>query len=242
MNQQTFVGTCGENMFWRFERGTLYIEGNGCIADAQPHEDVYHRWLAPPWKPLGVWYKLRNRIEYVVIIDGCKGIGRCAFQNCTSLRSIRIPDGVKEIGSLAFSDCTSLRSIRIPDGVKKIGCCAFRNCTSLSQIVIPDSVKDIWFETFSGCKNLVSITLSENITSIGMKTFRNCSSLSRIFIPKRVWSISDDAFQGCSHLLDIVFDKESVYADVDPKIYLSKEYLAQKRQEDFCRYGISRGF
>ena len=219
MNQQTFVGTCGENMFWRFERGTLYIEGNGCIADAQYHEDGDDHWLTPPWKPLGVWYKLRNRIEHVVIIDGCKGIG-----------------------DLAFSDCTSLRSIRIPDGVKEIGCSAFKNCTSLSQIVIPDSVEDISWHTFSGCRNLISITLSENINAIGSGTFWRCSSLSRIIIPKKVWSIADDAFRGCSHLLDIVFDKESVYADVDPKIYLSKEYLAQKRQEDFCYYGISRGF
>jgi len=128
------------------------------------------------------------------------------------------------------------------DGVKEIGYSAFRNCTSLSQIVLPDSVEDISWFTFSGCKNLVSITLSENITEIGTGTFWRCSNLSRIVIPRKVWSIAADAFRYCSPLLDIVFHEDSAYAEVDPQIFLSKEYLAQKRQEDFCHYGISRGF
>ena len=240
MKKQIFVGTCGENMFWRFEKGTLYIEGNGSIADVRYHEDEDDHWFTLPWKPLDVWFKLRNRIEYVVIIDGCKGIGNRAFSGCTSLRSIRSPVGVIRIGDAAFQGCTKLADITIPDGVKEIGCGAFRNCISLSQIVIPDSVEDISWFAFSGCKNLVGITLSENITEIGMGTFWRCSNLSRIVIPKKVWSVATDAFRWCSPLLDIVFHEDSVYAEVDPKIFLSKEYLDQKRQEDFCYYGFPR--
>ena len=242
MKKQIYVGTCGEKMFWRYEKGTLYIEGNGCIADARYYEDGNDHWFTYQWKPLAVWIKIKQHIESVVIIDGCAGIGKRAFAGCTSLRSIRIPAGVIKIGDQAFAECRKLENITIPDGVKEIGYSAFRNCTSLSQIVLPNSVEDISWFTFSGCKNMVSITLSENITEIGTGTFWRCSNLSRIVIPKKVWSIAADAFRYCSPLLDIVFHEDSAYAEVDPQIFLSKEYLNRKRWEDFCYYGFPRDF
>lgn len=45
--------------------------------------------------------------------DSVTKIGGCAFRDCSSLKSIKIPDGVIEIGWCVFEGCTSLREIRL---------------------------------------------------------------------------------------------------------------------------------
>ena len=54
-------------------------------------------------------------------------IGRGAFRECTSLKSVAIPKGVTSIGKSAFYDCTSLNLVTIPSSVASIGYDAFGN-------------------------------------------------------------------------------------------------------------------
>ena len=78
-------------------------------------------------------------------INGKKvtGIGKMAFQNCTSLTSITIPDSVTDIESYAFDGCTALTDIVLPDNVTSVGENAFYNCTSLKTATVPASVTSI---------------------------------------------------------------------------------------------------
>ena len=48
--------------------------------------------------------------------------------------SFTIPDSVTSIGKWAFFECTSLRSVTIGDSVTSIGDHAFSNCTSLASV------------------------------------------------------------------------------------------------------------
>ena len=108
-------GTCGENLKWELDNGTLTISGTGEMCTN--YEDV-------------PWYNSVSNIKKIVIKQGVAGIGDCAFSNCGSLTSITIPSSVTSIGGGAFYRCTSLTSITIPSSVTGIGNSAFGDCPS----------------------------------------------------------------------------------------------------------------
>ena len=78
------------------------------------------------------------------------GIGYCAFEGCTSLRSITIPSSVTSIGWDTFSGCTSLTSVTFGENsqLTSIGSSAFYDCSSLTSITIPSSVTSIGSSAF----------------------------------------------------------------------------------------------
>ena len=69
-------------------------------------------------------------------------------------QDVRIPNHVEVIGKGAFSDCTSLKSIIIEEGVKIIEGHVFNNCSNLSQVLIPKSIESIGLDTFTGAVNV----------------------------------------------------------------------------------------
>lgn len=177
-------GSCGENVTWTFENGTLTIFGTGDM------EDYYNNTHSP-------WYDFRGLIKNVNILDGVTSIGVAAFDTCRYLTAIIIPESVKSIGIEAFYGCNRLESINIPDSVSNIGNGAFINCNSLSDIAIPDTVISIGDRVFYCCNSLTNITIPDSVTSIGDQAFAGCSSLTSISIPDSMTSIGGNAFEAC---------------------------------------------
>ena len=182
-------GTCGKNLKWELDNGTLTISGKG---EMQSYMDYGY---SAPW--------FSSNIRKVVITSGVISIGDYAFEGCSNLTSITIPGSVTSIGSAAFLRCSSLTSITIPDSVTSIGCSAFKGCSSLTSITIPSSVTNIKDFTFYECSSLTSITIPSSVTSIGSAAFEGCSSLMSITIPSSVTSIEVWAFYECSSLTSI---------------------------------------
>ena len=182
-------GTCGENLKWELDNGTLTISGTGEM-------NSYICSKTP-------WYNSVRNIEKIVIKQGVTDIGGYAFSYCSSLTSITIPSGVTDIGESAFYGCSSLTSITIPSSVTDIGGSAFSDCSSLTSITIPDSVTFIGGSAFYGCSSLTNITIPSRVTSIGDCAFAWCSRLTSITIPSSVTDIGGDAFAWCSSLTNI---------------------------------------
>ena len=61
----------------------------------------------------------------LIIPEGCRKIGGCAFEGCVRLKEVVIPKSVKVIEFCAFRDCKSIEKIVIPGSVVKIGEQAF---------------------------------------------------------------------------------------------------------------------
>jgi len=110
----------------------------------------------------------RTNESKIVVPDGVTVIGENAFQNCTSLESIKFPYSLTEISYHAFFGCSKLRSITIPNNVKRIGDGAFKGCSSLESIILPDGLTSIGSEAFSNCSSLDSITIPDSVTYIGI--------------------------------------------------------------------------
>lgn len=91
----------------------------------------------------GMLKKYTGTSAEVVIPEGVEIIGRSAFYDCKSLKSVTIPEGVQIIGDYAFFNCSSLTEVKIPDSMIKIGNSAFSACGSLQSMVIPQGVNSI---------------------------------------------------------------------------------------------------
>ena len=200
-------GTCGDNLTWKLDNGTLTISGTGEMKNYSGNLNQ----SAP-------WHSNIKSIKSVVIEKGVTNIGDYAFSWCNSLTSITIPNSVISIGRDAFDNCSSLTSITIPNSITSIGYGAFEACSGLTSVTIPNSLTSISDSVFSRCDSLTSITIPNSITSIGSCTFSSCSSLTSISdsvfsrcdsltsitIPSSVTSIGTGTFNFCSSLTSII--------------------------------------
>ena len=120
-----------------------------------------------------------------IIPEGTTEIGKKAFYECLSLKSVTIPESVEEIGECAFEGCESLKSVIIPESVKTLREFAFFHCISLECVVIPKGVKEIEYGVFSGCTSLTTITLAVGVNKISEFAFNDCSALTTIYVPAK---------------------------------------------------------
>lgn len=135
--------------------------------------------------------------------DDCSlsAIGRWAFYGCKALREITLPSGVRSIDQDSFRYCDELEHVFLNDGLEQIGNNAFTGCKSLKTVNIPNSVTQLGVAVFLGCTSLISATLPSGIIEIPYDTFCDCD-IRTISIPETVISIGDGAFGGCTFLHD----------------------------------------
>ena len=175
--------------------------------------------------------------ENVVIpdeIDGYKVsvIGKHAFLDNHTMRTLVIPEGVSSIRVEAFYGCAGLSRIDfnakncavpdiwIYDGSKGAG--VFSGAGSASPtgltVVFGDKVArvpDHLFDTASigeyghngyACAGVTSVFISDSVKEIGNCAFRSCRQLENIHFGTGVKTIGDGAFYACEALNSLVFD------------------------------------
>ncbi|MBQ6984078.1 MAG: leucine-rich repeat domain-containing protein [Paludibacteraceae bacterium] len=189
-------GTCGENLKWTLNDGTLTISGTGDMEDFG-----YNSRTGVSNIP--TWYAYRKSIRYINIAKGVTSIGEYAFKDCKRLKAISIPKGVTRIGDSAFLRCTHLQSVTIPEGVETLEYGTFEDCKRLTTVCLPNSLKRIGTAAFSGCYALSNITIPNGVTEIGQHAFYWCKSLLSVTIPNSVTKIGHGAFELCIFLREV---------------------------------------
>ncbi len=141
-------------------------------------EVAYNTYITPDYSGDVI---IPSTVTYGGVTYTVKGIGYCAFGECTQLTSVTLPSTLTYVGELAFIRCSALTSITIPTGVTWIGSDAFEYCSALASVNLPTTLKTIGNNTFLACTALESITLPASLESIGIGAFNRCNNMEYVF-------------------------------------------------------------
>jgi hypothetical protein len=120
-----------------------------------------------------------SSVTKVVLPEGLKTIGYCAFQDCEDLEEINIPNTVVEIGDGAFYYCSSVKSMVLPEGLEIIGEQAFYRCSGFDKIVIPSTVKSIGEGAFYYADvNDMNVFIPASVIVMGSEIFYECGTMT----------------------------------------------------------------
>lgn len=167
-----YSGSCGTNVEYCFEDGTLTISvietsSAGIMDDFVDEETI-------PWK------SYRSEIETIIITDGVVNVGFNAFRFCTNLTTVSIPKSIKEISLYAFLCCESLTSVTT--ATEKIEQYAFAGCTSLNEVNLTNTII-MAYKAFGDCTSLESISIPSTIENLRLP-FLGSTSLRAVEIPE----------------------------------------------------------
>ena len=203
--------TSGNNVTAYISGSTLYINGNGNMADFWNSTEGEAPWHMN-------YYSNYASITAVNIQNAVRNVGNRAFKDLRSLQTITIPSSVKVIGRQAFYmekvTNTSFQQITIPNTVDKIEGEAFLNCSNLRTVTIENGSGDLNFvscqeggscgyykyDWFKGCSNLTTLYLGRNYIYDGFTPPFSGTSLQTLTIGNTVTIIRNGAFQDCGNL------------------------------------------
>ena len=216
---QETSGTCGDNLTWEYNAGTLTLSGTGAMYDYGDYSSYINDFSrAAPWME-HYW----DKIQTVVIDEGVTQIGNLAFYQCKLIASVSLPSSLTSIGESAFSTCLHLPTINFPEGLKSIGENAFEECDALTSLVLPASLESLERFAFQMCKNLTSVELPASLKNIGNYVFQNSKKISDITVH---WTSLEGVSVGYnifnSHpnpgsiTLHIPTGTKSIYENADP--------------------------
>lgn len=149
-----------------------------------------------PDEELPVWYRYGYKAETIILAEGIRRIGECAFCRC-AVRELVLPQSLEVIEACAFENCKHLSEIVLPDKLVAIGANAFAGCDSLEAVVIPASVKELSENAFEGCDSLETVVFEgTEIKELSSFAFAGCSALREVTLPAKLETIGDGAFAG----------------------------------------------
>ncbi len=159
-----------------------------------------------------------NFIDSITMPYNVENIGKAAFQNCSSLKSLNsktegvfnIPVGITEIMDYTFHNCLIMENFACGN-VIEIGAHAFNGNASLREVQLPDTVKVIGEYAFADCMSVVkinsnienTINLPAGLETIGEFAFKNISLITVVNVPNTVTTIGFGAFKGCNAIENI---------------------------------------
>ena len=161
----------------------------------------------------------------VVIPEGVKEIGSCAFGYCTELKKVYLPTTLASISNgsdTPFYRCNKIEEITVPNymvsntyGYKPSDIFSYSK-TTIATVNFVGEITSIASSAFNGFTALKSITIPSNVTSIGDYAFYCCTSLSgKLTIPENVTKVGQNAFYNCSKITEVEFLSKGKLKTID---------------------------
>lgn len=174
-----------------------------------------------------IFIKYNGHDQRVVIPEGIKTLGPCAFWDNQSIEEVVLPSSLIRIGGDAFYNCKNLSVITIPPNVEEIGNNPFAGCPCLTLNNQSKHFKFIDGVLFDKKKTtLIYYSLSKKndlykipttVSIIGKHSFFMADNLKKVIIPSSVRKLENNPFSGCSQLE--VINKSSYIHIINKVIY-----------------------
>jgi len=149
---QTDGGSCGPNLTWSFNNGTLIISGTGEMTSA-------------PW--LGSYQSL---ITTLIVGSEVTTIIENAFNGCSNLKTLILNDGTNTL-NITGTQGWSIDTLYFGRNFNMSGRMGYQPAFGgLKHLTIGNSITNIPFAAF-GYSTMESITIPNNVTTIGTNAF-----------------------------------------------------------------------
>ena len=113
-------------------------------------------------------------IIFLIILGSPSIIGQYSFSNCIKLEYVSIPSDVREFESDVFNNCISIKTIKLLETEKLTIRNRYFYASGLIEITIPENIIEIFDYAFSGEKIfrfIIRSFLGENNPTYGEKIF-----------------------------------------------------------------------
>lgn len=138
-------------------------------------------------------------MQYFFNYNYIESIGDRAFAGCSKLTWIaNLLLGTPSIGTYVFENCKSLKGMRVPENIKTLPRGMFKSCSSLSLVNLPQYLLSIDDYAFDGCSSLTDLKLPIYLNSLGYRALADCSKLTTLDLPSSLQNIGSYAFAGCN--------------------------------------------
>ena len=174
-----------------------------------------------------IFVKYSGREKRVIIPDGIKTIGACAFWDNQSIEEVVLPDSLINLGGDVFYNCTNLKKITIPRQVERMGNDPFAGCLNLvlkSKSKYYQMSKNVLFSKdkkrlihYSSSEKRKTYKIPNSVQIIGKHAFFLANHLEKIVIPSSVIKLENNPFSGCDRLN--IKNKSRSYHIIDSVIY-----------------------
>ncbi len=137
-----------------------------------------------------------------------KEIADRAFNGLKNIKSIEISEGIERIGSYAFQNCTSLLTVKFPS-TATLGSSVLSGCNAVTTLTA--RLGGVQLKTLFGSAvptALKTVTLVGD-TALCSSAFAGGSKIERILLPSTLASVGSSAFSGCSSLASITVDSQN---------------------------------
>ena len=170
--------------------------------------------VAPRWPAYSGDINVPKTVKHDGVTYTVTAIAAKAFMNAEFLTSITLHSSLVEIGANAFENCSKIKSVKVPNTVTSIGARAFAGCTSLSTITLSTALTEVPNGMLDGCASLREVVVPDKVTRISSYAFSR-SSLEKITIGKRVNAIERLAFEGCTKMKVVHIKDLSAWCKID---------------------------
>lgn len=152
--------------------------------------------------------------------EGTEVIGKSAFKDCISLKSLSLPSSIRTIENDAFSGCNHLASLQYGgtiNGWLQIDWNSWIECghsisidgNVLQNLIVPEGVEIIKRYAFYYCTSLKSVTFSSSIKTIEESAFNKSNITGALFLPDSLVTIFRLAFFACINITSVYIPRDT---------------------------------